>query len=370
MPPRQLIQHSREEWRGLLRSLLRECSYLPDPIARSKCHEQIVQRFRRYHFDPRRREENVEKLKTVRKEYGKWHADPKGEEKYIEKMMRNHKQARKSLSVLQRANEGYARPLEKVLKTAYGRTGKRRAELLTKLLKEHSASNSDEVNVLIATVNLFDKNWQAPQIINDLLKSQSSNPHVAQISDRPIPVRLGKPPDDVKNAWDRRMPGKRGVNKRRKWYHAVLEALLPPLPRADVQVLEGLMSGAVPWSPPKRRSNRQSNPSADTNDQDPKSAMLRTVLTDGPPKGETFDLYKSGRPHVITRRYMCRLWKRISCLVPRHQWDEEHKKHRFVWDTASVPLTIAVSAKEGSSSDIFGGIDVAPKKPKKLKNPS
>ncbi|RDW83716.1 uncharacterized protein DSM5745_04042 [Aspergillus mulundensis] len=369
MPPRHLIQPSQEEWRGMLRNLLRECSYLPDPIARSTCHDQIIQRFRRYHFDPKRREENVEKLKVVGKQYGKWHADAKGEEKYLEKMMRNHKEARKSLSLLRRANEGYIKPLEKVLKNAYGRSGKKRAELVTKLLEEHSAVNSDDVNALIASADRFEKKWEVPKIITDLLKSQLSNAYAMQHGDRPMPIKRGNPPGDMKNAWERRMPIKRGSQYRRRWYHSVLEALLPPLPDADLRMLEGLMSGAVPWSPPKRRSTGQTTPSTATDNQYPKGAIIRTVLTDGPPKGETFALYRRGRPHIITRRFMCRLWKRVSCLVPRYRWDEAHNMHKFEWDTASFP-PIALSAKEGSSSDIFGGIDVAPKTFKKPKEPT
>ncbi|CBF71310.1 uncharacterized protein ANIA_06716 [Aspergillus nidulans FGSC A4] len=338
MAPRILVLHSREEWRNLLRSLLRECSYLPDPIARSACHEQVILRFRRYHVDPKKHDEDIERLKTARREV-----------------------AKKSLSVLRRANEGFTKPLEKVLKFAYGRSGRRRAELLNKLLQDHGAVNSDDVNALIAAADQFEKKWVAPRVATDLLRSQIDNPYVSQISDRTIPIKGDKPPGDMKNAWGRRMPLKRGAHYRRRWYKMVLDALLPPLPDSQLKVLEGLMSGAIPWSPPKRRSQKHTTSPADASDLDSKGAMIQTVLTDGPPKEGTFAAYKSGRPHNITRRFMFRLWKRISCLVPRHRWDAESKKHIFEWDTASVPPDIAVSAKEDSSLKILGGSDTESK---------
>ncbi|KAL4974277.1 hypothetical protein BDW66DRAFT_140468 [Aspergillus desertorum] len=358
MAPRLLVLHSREEWRSLLRSLLRECSYLPDPIARSACHEQVILRFRRYHVDPKKHDEDIEKLKTARREVGRWHGDAKSREVFIERMMRNYKEAKKSLSVLRRANEGFTKPLEKVLKFAYGRSGRRRAELLNKLLQDHGVVNSDDVNALIAAADQFEKKWVAPRVATDLLRSQINNPYVSQISDRTIPIKGGKPPSDMKNAWGRRMPLKRGAHYRRRWYKMVLEALLPPLPDAQLKVLEGLMSGAISWSPPKRRSSKRTASSADASDFDSKGAMIQTVLSDGPPKGETFAAYRSGRPHNITRRFMFRLWKRISCLVPRHRWDAESKKHVFEWDTASIPPEIAVSARAGSSLEIFGSPDL------------
>ncbi|KAL4749145.1 hypothetical protein BDW72DRAFT_178944 [Aspergillus terricola var. indicus] len=360
MAPRILVLHSREEWRSLLRSLLRECSYLPDPIARSACHEQAILRFRRYHVDPKKHDEDIERLKTARREVGRWHADAKSREIFIERMMRNYKEAKKSLSVLRRANEGFTKPLEKVLKFAYGRSGRRRAELLNKLLQDHGAVNSDDVNALIAAADQFEKKWVAPRVATDLLRSQINNPYVSQISDRTVPIKGDKPPSDMKNAWGRRMPLKRGAHYRRRWYKMVLEALLPPLPDSQLKVLEGLMSGAIPWSPPKRRSTKHTA-SADAGNSDPKGAMIQTVLTKGPPKGKTFAAYKSGRPHNITRRFMFRLWKRISCLVPRHRWDAESEKHIFEWDTASVPPDIAVFAKEDCSLEIFCGSDTESK---------
>ncbi|KAL4784051.1 hypothetical protein BJX76DRAFT_357385 [Aspergillus varians] len=339
-----------EEWRSLLRSLLRECSYLPDPIARSTCHDQVLRRFRRYRDEPRDHIlNNTERLVKLRKE------------------------ARWSLSVLQRANEGYSRPLEKVLKLAYGRTGRRRVEMLNRLFLLETPTNAEAVAVLVAAPTQFTEGWSPPKVIVDLLSSQKQNPFIAQISDRPSSPKAREPPVSVKNAWGRKMPLCRRNNIRRRWYNSVLEALLPPLPDSELKVLNGLISGDIPWNPPRRRSKGLTTSSADVSSVDTRGGMIRKLLTDGPQKEGTFAPYKNGRPHKITRRFMSRLWQRISCIIPRHRWNAETGKHVFEWDTATLPPQLAHSAKEGSSQEIFGDLDTEitlrrPPKAKELTN--
>lgn len=103
-------------WRSLFRATLRECSYLPDPIARDYMREHVVHRYRRSRISHR--------------------SDPD--------LARS---ARHGLSVLQRANQGYQRPLEKVLFMSYGRTGKRRHELLAELMKPQVPRDTAAVDV-------------------------------------------------------------------------------------------------------------------------------------------------------------------------------------------------------------------------------
>ncbi|KAL4927299.1 uncharacterized protein BDV17DRAFT_130797 [Aspergillus undulatus] len=320
-----------EKWRSLLRSLLRESSYLPDPIARSTCHDQVLRRFRRLHEERNPRvKQSTERMKNLQRD------------------------ARKSLSVLQRANEGYTRPLEKVLKFAYGRIGRRRVEMLENLLRTDSPQDSEAVSDLVKGPSRYGEGWRPPQALVDLLKSQRQNPAVSQFYDRPL-VKAFEPLVDEKNAWGRKMSLDRRKNIRRLWYKDVAQALLPPLPDAELEILEGLISRRVSWTPPRRRSKSHSTP-ADAGDVDPRGQMLRKVLTDGPPKDETFAPYIDGRPHKITRRFMSRLWQRISCLVPRHHWDAEKGRHIFEWDKMALPQ-LALSATEESSPRIFTGLN-------------
>ncbi|KAL2867162.1 uncharacterized protein BJX67DRAFT_105546 [Aspergillus lucknowensis] len=333
----------RKEWRSLLRSLLRESSYLPDPIARSACHDQVLQRFRRYH------EERRTRIRT----------DPI-------RLVQLHKNARHHLSILRRANEAFSRPLEKVLRFAYGRTGRRRRELLSKMLAEDAPQDSNSLETLLTNPSQFEDGWKPPTIITTLLTSQNNNPTVGQLSGLPS-VKDLKPPIPEKNAWGRSVPLVRRRNIRRRWYKNVLDVLLPPLPESELRVLEGLISGQIPWKPPRLRYTSRTTTSA-TNNVDTKAGMIRTILTAGPPKEGTFRPYINGRPHKLTRRFMCRLWKRISSLVPRQYWNAAGNA-RFTWDSAKPVPTIALSAREESSWKLFRGADASLVETKTLASP-
>ncbi|PTU17855.1 hypothetical protein P175DRAFT_0405436, partial [Aspergillus ochraceoroseus IBT 24754] len=297
------------EWRSLLRDLLRQCSFLPDPIAQAACHDHVMQRFRRWEAEKR----PWVKYKTIREH-------------------NSYKDAHQKLSLLIRANEGFPRPLEKVLRFAYGRSGKRRWELLSTLLTENVPADSNAVEHLISTTKAdFGDDWKPPTVLVDLLKSQNNNPFVAQLSNRP-PVKELEPKFPKKVTWGGGVAFNRRKNIRRDWYNNVLSVILPPLPDSELQVLEGLISGKITW---KRRSKTLSEGDfrfvADHHSHP--GRRVRRLLSYGPRKEQTFEAYASGRPHTITRRLMTRLWQRISCLVPRSRWDTPSGKHYFTWDT-------------------------------------
>ncbi|KAL5340367.1 hypothetical protein BJX70DRAFT_124872 [Aspergillus crustosus] len=346
MKPHHIIP--REEWRCLYRSLLRECSYLPDPIARSACHDQVRQRFRRYHDERRSQIRNdIVRLKEL------------------------HRQAKHNLSVLDRANQGYTWPLEKVLRFAYGRNGRRRREMLEKMLAMDVPQNQTVIEALLSAPVKYSEGWKPPQIITELLKSQNRQPAVTQLSGRPV-VKIIEPPTEGTNAWGRKIPLKRRANIRRKWYSSVTAVLLPPLPEAELQVLEGLLSGELPWSAPKRRAKKQAVDSSTASKAEPRGKMVRTLLTAGPQKDETFRPYIDGRPHNITKRFMRRLWQRVSCMVPRQLWDQSKQKFRFEWDGLKPLPTVAFSAKEETAQDLFSGLEPPTKRPRRPRrdNPS
>jgi hypothetical protein len=261
--------------------------------------------------------------------------------------MQLHKKARYNLSLLQRANEGFSHPLEKVLQSAYGRRGRRRRELLANMLALDTPQDSNCLEALVTNPRQFEDGWMPPAIITALLAAQNANAAALRLRSKPHVKHLN-PPIPETNAWGRKVPLVRRRNIRREWYSKVLGYLLPPLPDTELQVLEGLISGEIPWNPPKRRSKRPGNT------EQPNCVMIRTVLTAGPPKGETFRPYTHGRPHNITRRFMQRLWKRISCIVPRPSSDGPAGKLRFTWDVMKSRPALALHVKEGRSQKLFG----------------
>ncbi|RMJ28437.1 hypothetical protein PHISP_00652 [Aspergillus sp. HF37] len=316
------MSQPQELWRHLFRALLRESSYLPDPIARGYVHDHVVQRFRRYAEKPRSDQQNN-----------------------ILWLSSRRKSAVKGLSTLKRANEGYTKPLEKILRLSYGRIGKRRRQLLATMTAPEVAADNLAVVDLVKGPAMFEDGWEPPAVVVELLKSQESHSALSRLGVRHL-VKSFEPPIPAQNTWGRTVAPSRRRNIRKRWYSTVLNSLYPPLPDAELSILEGLISGTVPWQPTRRRTALGS-PS-------PSTEGLTEFLAAGPQKGHTFRIYASGRgrPHRIARRFMRRLWRRISTLVPRISWNEQGQKHRIVWD--SIKNENVLSIELDPASEIFG----------------
>ncbi|KAI9036801.1 uncharacterized protein KD926_001323 [Aspergillus affinis] len=311
-----------QEWRHLFRAILRECSYLPDPVARTYHHRFVVQRFRELSEDRRL---------------------PRHQDPYRQNQLR--KTATQKLSLLQRANEGYSRPLEKVLRLSYGRKGKRRRELIQTLL---SPTDHMPLDVLLSRPNMFNDGWEPPAVMISLMKSQKNGAVAAQMNIRAIKKLAPVIPKE--NSWGRPLTEARRRSIRKKWFYHVIPNLLPPLPDADVQILEGLISGTYPWTAPTRRKAVGVVPET-------KRSLVTDLLTEGPQKGETHRKYSAGRPHTITRRFMHKHWIRISSLVPRMTYDPNTQNHSFTWETLwKKPGKPALEVK-GGDDRLFEGLD-------------
>lgn len=257
--------------------------------------------------------------------------------------------ARQGLSILQRANEGYQVPLEKVLLLSYGRIGKRRHELLTDFLRPPIPKDTEAVKELIAQPAQFEDGWEPPAQMMSLVKSQMQNGVIMTSRRRPRLSRV-QPVIPEKNSWDRPLPLVRRRNIRKKWYRTTLECLYPPLPEKQLAILDGLLSRTIPWEPVKRRRALPSPPTSSSTDQ-----SILDFLTDGPQKGQTFREYVLGRPHCFTPRFMHRQWRRISALVPRMYWVPSSDKVQFRWDTPKpVPSVNSYVVAEADVDDIFG----------------
>jgi hypothetical protein len=299
-----------EQWRHLLRATLRECTYLPDPIARIYMKDHIISRYRAVSS-----RSNKAGPQTV-------HA------------------ARNALSVLRRANEGYSRPLEKVLFLSYGRNGRRRHELVAKMLTPPIPNDTLGLKELVSQPTQFEDGWEAPAIVRSLAAAHMQNTVIPTVRIRPLIKHL-EPPIPEQNSWCKEVPESRRRNIRRRWYNSTLNNLLPPLPEDDLRILEGLISGTVPWSPVKRRKVKPQIAQTESESE------LFTLLARGPEKGKTFAKYVNGRPHALTARYMRRQWRRISALIPRQSWNPEYQKWSFTWKTPKEIPRLSVHMGNG-----------------------
>ncbi|OOF94865.1 hypothetical protein ASPCADRAFT_208522 [Aspergillus carbonarius ITEM 5010] len=317
-----------ETWRHLLRALLRECSYLPDPVARVNLHAHTLERYRRY----AKKQPDLLRQIVLRKS------------------------ALQQLSLLRRANDGYSKPLEKVLQLAYGRRGKRRQDLIDTFITPSDAVDAlDSANVQ-PVVKQFEDGWKPPSLMVDLLKAQRHNAMITLLN-AGYHVKETEPDIPSENIWGKPLAPSRRKNIRTAWYVKARANMFPPLPDAELDVLEGLISGAIPWTPPKRRKAIETvSPHVESD------INVASFLIKGPSKEDTFEEYVDGRPHIITRRFMQRLWKRVSCLVPRVKWDSTHKKPTFTWDVIHTGPRVAISMDEKNAWQVFDGVDAQGRK--------
>lgn len=306
----QLLQDlsNPHQWRHLLRATLRECTYLPDPIARNYMRAHTLSRYRAV---------------SSRK---------------VEAGFQTARAAKHAFSLLRRANEGYLKPLEKVLLLSYGRTGKKRHQLISEMIKPPIPQDSVSVKELLAQPALFGEGWEPPAIVTSLAISHRQNAIVTSSRIRPL-IKNAKPSIPKTNSWGRELAQCRKMNIRRDWYHSTLSSLLPPLPKKQLELLDGLLSGTVQWTPVKRRKvvGKKTEP-------EPPNELVM-FLTKGPKKENTFAAYANGRPHVITARLMRHQWRRISSLVPRPYWNATSEKWLFVWDSPKDLPGLAVELK-------------------------
>lgn len=318
--------------RHVLRGILRECTYLPDQFAASWIRQHALSRFRTYETR------------------NKKHAEDAAYEKRLETVRRKSRQA---LYQLQRANEGDRKMLMKALSMAYGRTGKRRRELLQPLIsiKEHkveeNASAGESAAKLLdasmhpstparepatsaTTPNKKPVNdraigpvkAQARAYVNDLpaalralVQSQitASPPTIA----RRNPRRLGVEIPEL-NTWMKPMPDVRVKNQLSDWYANLLSTVQPPLPDNEWDQLRALALGIIRAQPLKPRRKNLTPP----------SSVLEMVVARGKlPK----NLFRKDYAHTINPRFMQRLWADVFSQCSLMKYDSAKDKWNVIW---------------------------------------
>src|SRR2546423_4505710 len=205
----------------LFRSLLRECTYLPDRRARSYMHDYVLWSYRTY----------LPKVKEGRKPIA------------FKRQVRLLHRGRKWLSVLQRANEGYLKPLEKVLMMTYGRTGKRRRELMQKLMAPEPPQTHEEVAAFSFPKQYVD-GWKPPAKVQALMRSQARQQVWLDRSSAKVKTKAKIP---AENSWGKPTPQCRVINMTHAWYVKHVEQVFPPLPDHEWEELRSFAVGAVDW---------------------------------------------------------------------------------------------------------------------------
>ena len=270
----------------LLRAILRECSYLPDEAARRHWHAYTLARFRRY----------------CPRQLGKLKQQPKKPVVDEHRRITLIKTAQETIRFLQLANDGHFTRLEKVLVHTYGRAGKRRNELLAPLTEPDIPKNHEEVSELSASNRYGNVSKQRLSAkLMAIAKAQSFQPAI-NLSRTPIKQLQPRIPET--NSWGRPFPVRRARNLVKKWYSNTLNKILPPLPQQEWERLRDLAHGKIAWPGPKPRRNKTGRVAARTD---------------------------KSNPHLLTPRFMRRLWGKIFVQCPLLLWDPQKSSWTVRW---------------------------------------
>lgn len=354
--------------RHLLRALLRQSSYLPDATARDFFHGYIINRYRNYHPRPPQPAINPTLTPDRRRSL--------------------HKEARKGLLFLKRANDGHPDHLLRALAMAYGRTGRKRHELLKAVLsssgftKESSPTDEDALAQLSERITETHSDTNEEKRLPTLHRSRSRagsglGPRlealiVAQKNQRLSEVSSKvekKPWIPETNKWERPMPRCRVSNMNRKWYTDLLSKIMPPLPESDWNLLRDLALGRVPWEGAlKRRTSlaqvevqefsRKGSPPINI-DRANSHLGVSSILGNQEMIGKQNRRLIGSNPHTITPRYMRRLMGKIFLQCPVMKWDAERHRWNSEWGNLQKSKEISLGQPRQMNMDMFKGVDEA-----------
>lgn len=230
------------------RSLLRGASYIPDPYARKLVLAQI-------------------------KKSSSWR---RASERFTSQRL---KKAIKHARCLERASRGSKDDLYRVLAFAYGRAGKRRRQLVDKLLEPDKTAFQDtksfqpspadkKVIEHLRTVTTLPNTPEGLPILQvmqsnkftSFLTSQRQRPAIESSPSDRGKLRKTTPSVPLENIWGRPMPKKRTANVVAEWWGGTLDKINPPVSIHEWNHLKALSTGAtrVPNLIPRRSHGSRS----------------------------------------------------------------------------------------------------------------
>ncbi|KXS94035.1 hypothetical protein AC578_1706 [Pseudocercospora eumusae] len=322
--------------RSIMRGLLRECTYLPDPNARSYISQHFLTRCRKASFtNPDKSGGAYRLLKLARQ-------------------MRNG---------LERANEGDRDALLRCLEWAYGRRGKRRYELLKPLMATEGRqeilhvmsecpgsekddgiegeshgfdSEQEDIEVGHGVGDAGDTADQAverdvsstdkplPSLTPELYALAASQKTLNLPSSKKAPKQL-QPVVPEFNARLLPMPKKRVKNLTDRWYAKVLARILPPLPVGE---WEQLRKWALGIDMPRVKQRRRSSEVIPNRGHFGGHTALEAIVVKGQLDPKYF---RHEKANEITPRFMQRLWAQVFSDCPVMDWDDSKKKWSVRW---------------------------------------
>ncbi|KAG8627091.1 hypothetical protein KVT40_004574 [Elsinoe batatas] len=297
--------------RHCYRAILREASYLPDPWSRRYVKLCAQQRFRK---SPPRHPASARSAKL--------------QLEYVVEDTRRH------VRLLVRANKGETGPLEKIMRLAFGRTGKRRHELLNPLL-----GGCDYQDV--AKPPILSKAMHA------LLISQAMNKPPTTGRSNPRSLKATIPDYDQLNAWSHPVSERRAIRKAKVALYDMFDRVQVPPPEDQWDFLHRIIveGGTVPTAPEYRvrtepmeketedeTEDAVDGESTTSNVKTQLALLSRILLGERPEKREASDEYNNNsRSLTITPRLMRRRYQAVFAQCPRMQFDSARDEWNVQW---------------------------------------
>jgi len=309
----------------LFRHLIRATSYLPDEFARAYIHNYIKYKF-------------VQARKTS------------------EHTSRRLEKGRTSLNILQRATNGDIKCLTKVLYRAYGRSGRRRRELVQDLLRADAKLTPENgvspESPTIESINKEEK-WESPRpLLTMFLKSQAA--HNPPENRRP-PIRHFEP-EIPKNIFDRPMALKRQRNIVKRFWASTLDKILPPLPEVEWNRLRDLATGVIPFEKPPPRRIPAGAPGKETALLHAAAFLKQSIRTAARPAKDA-RLHERNR-HIINARFMRRIWAGVWSQCPLMTYNGETMEWTIVWGGSRSAASRGLTGTAGKKDlELFEGLN-------------
>ncbi|KAK4121505.1 hypothetical protein N657DRAFT_682593 [Parathielavia appendiculata] len=285
----------------LYRHLLREASYLP-PVARPFIEKRIQSRFQKSRKD-----------------------DEERSAKHIA-------QAHHDLRLLRAANLGDTARMRRVLLHAFGRLGRRRRELMDRVIHRDVPTETEELQKYAAEASALvtqgsKLDWLDMWDVDKLRTYARSQMQAGLInSPKPTITAFQITPDKViptENAWGRPLAPKLYRTKLKNVWKAVADKCMPPLPKEQWEQLRAIATGQAEgnWLPPPRRPVARSlYPDEQTAEWDWQSYAIKPVaVVDRPANrrnkllsGAVDDNTPTGDPEPLNcHKYTARMWRRL-----------------------------------------------------------
>ncbi|KAK4202337.1 hypothetical protein QBC40DRAFT_43609 [Triangularia verruculosa] len=329
---------------GLYRHLLRESAYLPS-LARPHVDQHIRDRFRRnqhHHIDEKRLQKKI-------------------------------KEAHHELRVFRAANAGDRARMHRILLKAFGRTGSRRRELFSNLIRRSPPATTDEMEAQISGTRAWtlDRDldwldgWDTEALMN-FAKAQAKTSLPSSPRGPLLHKHLVAPEKEVakENVYGKPFPEKVIRTKIKKMYAGLADRVLPPLLEYEwdklALVAEGKFEEAG-WFVPSRRPVAKSMAVDDDKTADDwkwqlcatkpvasvdvaqgkKMRLLTGAVDENTPYGNSLPLNR----HVYTARFWQRLIKSIWLLSSKRTQNPEKGGYQVTW--ARAPFTAPTTAAPG-----------------------